>query len=417
MVAKISTGNSLYGALAYNQNKVDEDHAKVLATNLILQPEDGNFRLQDCMDGFKNWLPSHYRTEKPVIHISLNPHPDDVLTDEQLVAIGEEYMQKLGYGGQPYMIFKHEDIDRRHIHIVSLRVNSNGKKINDSNEFRRSKEITEQLEQKYGLHPAEGQTKGEDWQLTPVDISKGNLKRQLVNVIKPLLKMYRFQSVGEFRALLSLYNIALEEVKGEVNGRPYHGIVYSALDKNGEKTGIPVKSSTLGKMTGITALEKQMKQAGTLIKEKKLKERTLRNVSTAMRTTVSEAEFRKILQQEGIDVVLRRNDTGRIYGVTFIDHHSRVVLNGSRLGKDYSANVFNERFPFIEEEQPRSILDRLLHPKSSVPAFDDAPDTKEYSPESGGLLSLLTPEPEQPEREPLPPKKRKKKRHRYGRQD
>lgn len=417
MVAKISTGTSLYGALAYNQNKVDEGHAKVLAANLILQPEDGKFHLQDCMEDFKNWLPSHYRTEKPVIHISLNPHPDDVLTDEQLVAIGEEYMQKLGYGGQPYMIFKHEDIDRRHIHIVSLRVDSNGKKINDSNEFRRSKDITEQLEQKYGLHPAEGQTKGEDWQLTPVDITKGNMKRQLVNVIKPLLKMYRFQSIGEFRALLSLYNISLEEVKGEANGRPYHGIVYSALDKNGEKTGTPIKSSTLGKVTGITALEKQMKQAGTLIKEKKLKERTLRKVSTAMSTTVSEAEFRKALQQEDIDVVLRRNDTGRIYGVTFIDHHSRVVLNGSRLGKDYSANVFNERFPFIEEEQPRSILDRLLHPKPGVPAFDDDSSSKEFSPESGGLLSLFTHEPEQPEREPSLPKKRKKKRRRYGRQD
>ena len=119
--------------------------------------------------------PTSFYNPKPVIHISLNPHPDDVLTDGQLVAIGEEYMQKLGYGGQPYLIFKHEDIDRRHIHIVSLRVDSNGKKINDSNEFRRSKEITEQLEQKYGLHPAEGQTKGEDWQLAPVDITKGNL--------------------------------------------------------------------------------------------------------------------------------------------------------------------------------------------------------------------------------------------------
>lgn len=415
MVAKISTGVSLYGALAYNQNKVDEGHATVLAANLILQPEDGTFRLQECMEDFKNWMPSHYRTEKPVIHISLNPHPDDVLTDEQLVAIGEEYMQKLGYGNQPYMIFKHNDIDRRHIHIVSLRVDSNGKKINDSNEYRRSKEITEQLEQKYGLHPAEGQTKGEDWQLTPVDISKGNLKRQLANVVKPLLKMYRFQSIGEFRALLSLYNIGLEEVKGEVNGRSYHGIVYSTLDKNGEKTGTPIKASVLGKMTGSTALKKQMQQAGTLIKDKKLKGRTLRVVSAAMRTTTSEAEFRKALQKEGIDCVLRRNDTGRIYGVTFIDHRSRVVLNGSRLGKEYSANVFNERFPFNADEQPQSLPGHL--PKPIAPAFDDVSDSKEYSDASGGLLSLLTPEPEQPEREQPLPRKRKKKRRRYGRQD
>ena len=405
MVAKISTGISLYGALAYNQNKVDEGHATVLAANHIRQPEDGTFRLQDCMADFKNWMPSHYRTEKPVIHVSLNPHPDDVLTDEQLVAIGEEYMQKLGYGNQPYMIFKHQDIDRRHIHIVSLRVDSNGKKINDSNEYRRSKEITEQLEQKYGLHPAEGQTKGEDWQLTPVDISKGNIKRQLANVVKPLLKMYRFQSIGEFRALLSLYNITLEEVKGEAGGKPYHGIVYSALDKNGEKSGTPIKSSVLGKMTGNVTLEKQMQQSGKLIKDKKLKERTLQVVSAAMQTTTSEAEFRKALQKEGIDLVLRRNNTGRVYGVTFINHHSRTVLNGSRLGKEYSANVFNERFPCPCR-------------KPLASDSDNVPDTHEHSSTSDGLLSLLTPEPEPPVREERPPfKKRKKKRRRYGRQD
>lgn len=178
MVAKISTGQSLYGALAYNQDKVDEGHARVLAANLVLQPEDGQLRIGDCMDDFRRWMPSHYRTEKPVIHISLNPHPDDVLTDEQLTAIGEEYMRKLGYGDQPYLIFKHEDIERRHIHIVSLRVDSTGRKINDSNEYRRSKAITEELEQKYNLHPAEGRKQGDDWQLTLVDSSKGNLKNK-----------------------------------------------------------------------------------------------------------------------------------------------------------------------------------------------------------------------------------------------
>lgn len=59
-------------------------------------------------------------------------------------------------------------------------MDSDGKKINDSNEYRRSKAITEELEQKYGLHPAEGQKKGEDWQLTPVDSNKGNLKNKSV---------------------------------------------------------------------------------------------------------------------------------------------------------------------------------------------------------------------------------------------
>lgn len=415
MVAKISTGQSLYGALAYNQEKVDEGHAKILAANLVLQPEDGQFSIGDCMNDFQRWMPSHYRTEKPVIHISLNPHPDDVLTDEQLSAIGEEYMQKLGYGNQPYLIFKHEDIDRRHIHIVSLRVDSTGKKINDSNEYRRSKAITEELEQKYGLHPAEGQKKGEDWQLTPVDSGKGNLKKQINNVVKPLLKMYRFQSMGEFRALLSLYNIGVEEVKGEVNGCNYHGILYSALNKDGEKNGTPIKSSVLGKSTGIAAIEKQMQQSGTVIKDKKLKERTRRVVSAAMQRTRTESDFRKELSAQGIDLVLRRTEDNRIYGVTFIDHRNRVVLNGSRLGKDFSANVFNEYFRNAEESpspvQQTSTADHTERQFSS----DDKVATKDTS--SGSLLSLFSPDPVLPDREPPLPKKRRKKRRRYGRQD
>ena len=415
MVAKISTGQSLYGALAYNQEKVDEGHAKILAANLVLQPEDGQFSIGDCMKDFQRWMPSHYRTEKPDIHISLNPHPDDVLTDEQLTAIGEEYMQKLGYGNQPYLIFKHEDIDRRHIHIVSLRVDSTGKKINDSNEYRRSKAITEELEQKYGLHPAEGQKKGEDWQLTPVDNDKGNLKKQINNVVKPLLKMYRFQSMGEFRALLSLYNIGVEEVKGEVNGCNYHGILYSALNKDGKKNGTPIKSSVLGKSTGIAAIEKQMQQSGTVIKDKKLKERTRRVVSAAIQRTRTESDFRKELSAQGIDLVLRRNEDNRIYGVTFIDHRNRVVLNGSRLGKDFSANVFNEYFrnakeDFLSVQQPIS-ADHTERKSSS----DDKVATKDTS--SGSLLSLFSPDPVLLDREPPLPKKRRKKRRRYGRQD
>lgn len=415
MVAKISTGQSLHGALAYNQDKVDEGHARVLATNLVLQPEDGQFRVSSCMDDFRRWMPSHFRTEKPVIHISLNPHPDDVLTDEQLTAIGEEYMQKLGYGNQPYMIFKHEDIERKHIHIVSLRVDSNGRKINDSNEYRRSKAITEELEQKYGLHPAEGQKKGEDWQLTPVDSSKGNLKKQINNVVKPLLKMYRFQSVGEFRGLLSLYNIGLEEVKGEVNGHSYHGILYSALDKDGEKTGTPIKSSVLGKPAGMAAIEKQMRQSGTAIKDKKLKERTRRIVSAAMKSPRTESDFRRELSAQGINLVLRRNEDNRIYGVTFIDHRSRVVLNGSRLGKDFSANVFNEYFLSVAEnaqQSQKTVTAGDAEHKTPAESNATSKDTT-----SGSLLSLFSPDPVLPEREPPLPRKRRKKRRRYGRQD
>ena len=78
----------------------------------------------------------HGRTSKPTeglpIRFSMlrsNPSPEDKLTDEQLRKIACEYMERMGYGKQPYIVFKHKDISREHLHIVSLRVDEQGRKL------------------------------------------------------------------------------------------------------------------------------------------------------------------------------------------------------------------------------------------------------------------------------------------------
>jgi len=416
MIAKINTGNSLYGALAYNQEKVDEGMGKVLASNIVCEPIDGCFSVQGCAADFARWLPSpeHLPTKKPVIHISLNPHPDDKLTDNQLADIGREYMDRLGYGGQPYLIFKHEDIGRDHIHIVSLRVDCEGKLIKDSFEHKRSKEITELLEQKYGLIPAEGEKQPELWQLTQVDPAKGNLKKQISTVIKPLVNTYKFQTPGEYRALLSLYNIGLEEVKGEVMGKPYRGLVYSALDKDGNKVDTPLKSSLFGKSVGYDGLEKQMVKSGEQIKQQGLRERMRTVVIGAVNTAASESELRAKLRVVNIDLVLRRNDQRRIYGVTFIDHKDRCVFNGSRLGKEFSANAFNDQLG--GEQHEVADLQKTLIPddtyrieKTTVSDIGDV---------MSDLLAFLSPEVTgNPDDNYRQLKKKRKKKRRYGRQN
>ena len=356
MVAKISTGSSLFGALAYNQDKVDRKEAEVLFSNKMLLSEDGNFSIGECMRSFEMQMPVQLSTQKPILHISINPHPEDVLTDQQLADIAREYMQKLGYGGQPYLVYKHTDIDRRHIHIVGLRVDENGRPLNDRFEHRRSKQITRELERKYDLHPAERRERAERPELKKVDYAAGDVKHQIGNTVKAACYGYRFQSFGEYRALLAAYNVCAEEVKGEVNGILYQGIVYSATNDKGEKVGNPVKASRIGKLVGYEAVQRRMERSVEAIKNGKLKERTRKIVAAAMQTARNRQEFEQELKRQGIDVVFRRNDSGRIYGVTFIDHDSRVVLNGSRLGKEFSANVFNnlysdERKTDIRQEQ------------------------------------------------------------------
>ena len=355
MVAKISTGSSLFGALAYNQDKVDRKEAEVLFSNKMLLSEDGHFSIGGCMRSFEMQMPVQLSTQKPILHISINPHPEDVLSDQQLSDIAKEYMQKqlsdiakeymqkLGYGGQPYLVYKHTDIDRHHIHIVGLRVDENGRPLNDKFEHRRSKQITRELERKYGLHPAEKKERTERPELKMVDYAAGDVKHQIGNTVKAA-------------ALLAAYNVCAEEVKGEINGRPYQGIVYSAMNGKGEKVGNPVKASRIGKLVGYEAVQRRMERSVEAIKNGKLKERTRKIVAATMQTARNRQEFEQELKRQGIDVVFRRNDSGRIYGVTFIDHDSRVVLNGSRLGKEFSANVFNnlysdERKTDIRQEQ------------------------------------------------------------------
>ena len=155
MVAKISVGKSLYGALAYNGEKINEAKGRLLTTNRIYNDGTGTVDIRKAMEGFLACMPEHTRVEKPVLHISLNPHPDDVLTDTELQDIAREYLEKLGYGNQPYLVVKHEDIDRHHLHIVTINVDEKGRRLNQDFLFRRSDRIRRELERKYGLHPAE----------------------------------------------------------------------------------------------------------------------------------------------------------------------------------------------------------------------------------------------------------------------
>lgn len=428
MVAKISHGGNLYSALSYNQEKVDEGLGCVLATNLVIEPTDGAFNAAACMQDFERFMPSHITTRKPVIHVSLNPHPDDKLTDEQLTEIGQKYMERLGYGSQPYMIFKHEDIDRQHIHIVSTRVRPDGSLVPDSFEKDRSNKIRRELEQEYNLIPAKGQNQGEVWQLAPVDMAQGNLKKQVANVIKPLIQMYRFQTLGEYRALLSLYNIGVEEVKGENNGKPYRGLVYSGLDGEGNRIGKPLKSSLFGKGLGIEALEKQFGTSKEAIKADGVTARTRAMVANTLATTRTENEFRAALQKKGIDPVLRRNEEGRIVGATFIDHNERAVLNGSRLGKEFSANILNERFADNSHnedlQRPQTTQpiepDNRRIPPVPTPSGRGVPDAEPHTGDSddpmGSLLSILTPEAQGQDNKQPTIKRKKKRKRRYGRQ-
>ena len=384
----MSASNNLYSVLAYNQNKVNESHAKVIFSSKMIENTDGKCDMYTCLQSFEPYLLANRNTEKPVLHVSINPDPKDRLSDEQLSDLAQEWMQKMGYGDQPFIVFKHEDIERKHVHIVSLRVDENGRKIDDKFEHRRSMDACRELERNYGLVPADQKQRQEGLPLKKVNYEKGDVKHQIANVIRPIAQSWHFQSLKEYRALLALYNINVEEVRGEVRGKAYKGLVYSALNEKSEKTGNPFKSSLFGKSVGMDALEKHIEKSAEIIKNRRLKERSKNVITSALRTTNNRADFEKALEKQGISTVFRANEQGRIYGATFIDNEQKCVFNGSRLGKEFSANVFNDLFS--ETDRCSEHYDKFKSEESRT----DEPSRKagdfEENSNFGGIFDFLS---------------------------
>ena len=357
MIAKISATENLGEALGYNFKKVEKEEASILLAQDLYQNKEETYTMAEVFADMQALIPKNCRTKKMVFHCSLNPHPDEKLSDETLMQIAKEYMEALGYGNQPYIVFKHNDIAREHIHIVSLRVDSEGKKINDKFEKRRSKQITDTLERKYYLIPSSKVSNKEEVETPKVDISKENIKEQVASALRMVLKHYKFCSLGELNAILSRYHLAVEEVKTEFRGKKYDGLVYVPTDDKGSKISTPINASDIGRGVGYTAVQNRMQKTKEAIKPLIP---TIRNkVLQAMRTSPqTEKELQSRLEEQGLRVVIRRNENGRIYGITFIDDEGGIALNGSRLGKGYAANVFNAYFSNPTHNQ---FLDETLY--------------------------------------------------------
>ena len=343
MIAKIGRGSNLFGTLSYNNSKMEQDKGKILMTNKMIETADGKYSVAQLARSFEPYLLANRNTEKHTLHISLNPDPKDKVSDEQYRDIAEQYMNEMGYGDQPFIVFKHTDIDRSHIHIVSVCVDEEGKKISDQFEKIRSMKVCRELEKKFGLISAvEKQPKQNQKIFRPIDYKSGDIKSQIASVIRHIPSYYQFQSLGEYNALLSLFNITVEKVEGELQGQLKRGLLYFPLDDQVKKAGNPFKASLFGKNAGIDALEKHFTACKNKSNDQLVKQNLKRSITEAHHSSKDEQAFKNKLKKEGIDTVVRKNDNGRIYGITFIDHHSKSVWNGSRLGKEFSANTFND---------------------------------------------------------------------------
>jgi hypothetical protein len=338
MVAKIKTGRSIIGAINYNEHKVRLGKAElILAQGYLKDPVDLSFN--DKLQRLADLTKRNERTLVNTLHVSLNFAVSENLDKDVLQQIADDYMDGLGFGKQPYLVYQHYDAGHPHLHLVTTNIQPDGKRISFHLLANRASESSrKQVELTYNLVKAEDQGKQQNViakLLEQVDYGKSELKRSITNVVTEVVRAYKFTSIPELNAVLNQYNITAD--RGSKDSRMYekNGLVYWVLDGKGNKLGVPIKASSIYGKPTMKALEDRFRLNEML--RKPLKDQLKTIIDKALLKPLSQSVFQKQLKNDGIQVIFRQNDAGRLYGITFVDHISKAVFNGSDLGKTYSA--------------------------------------------------------------------------------
>ena len=343
----IKTGHSILRLLNYNENKIKEGAAVFLgAQNYPI--ESARLTFQQKLNRLKNQAALNENVTRNSMHISLNFDPSEKLSDDRLQEIADVYMDKIGLADLPYLVYRHFDAGHPHIHVVSVKVRANGRRVETQNMGKNQSEKARlEIEKIYGLVPARNDGKSKSLRLPAVNAERVQYGRSqtamaIGNVLQTVLYQYKYASLPELNAVLKQFNISADRGSEDSRIFQHRGLVYRVLDETGNKVGPPIKASYYYDKPGLSFLEKRY--AKNELARVKDKPRIKNLIDLALLN--NKLDFDKmagLLKKEGIDMVLRRNEHGVIYGITYVDHVTRAVFNGSALGKAYSANAIRER--------------------------------------------------------------------------
>lgn len=364
MVARIRTGKSIVGALNYNENKVRTGSAQCIAANMFkfgLTVADLTYEMK--VDRFRELVRSNIRSKTNVVHISLNFSGSERIAKATLEKIADSYMEKIGFGAQPYLVYQHLDAAHPHLHVLTTSIRDNGKRIPLHNLGRiQSEKARKEIEEDFNLVKAEGQQYKPDLlldlkQLHTASYGKDETRKVISQVVSNVTRLYKYTSIHELNAVLSQYNVLADRGKEGTTMFKKGGLVYSLLDERGNRIGVPIKASRIYGKPTLKNLEKLFKLNEALRGPLKKRLQDKIDYTFSLDANPKLRDFVRTLKDEDITTILRKSTDGRVYGITFIDHENRVVFNGSDLGKQYGAKALLGR---IKDGHRTSSADQLI---------------------------------------------------------
>ncbi|WP_428231838.1 relaxase/mobilization nuclease domain-containing protein [Flavobacterium sp.] len=394
MVAVINTGRSIRAIFNYNENKVSMGAAKCIGEgNYPMDAEDMSLSFK--LNLFLKQLELNENVIRNSVHISLNfDLSEKELSKEKLMEIAGTYMDKIGFGRQPYLVYQHHDAGHPHIHIVSIKVKADGSRIDMQNIGKNQSETArKEIETQFNLVRAESKKKITTIDLKPLNIHKieygvSDSKKAIAGILNAVIPHYKFTTIGELNAVLNLYNVSVLQGKEDSKMFLHKGLLYQIIDADKKPIGVPIKASSFHFKPTMKALEQKFEA------NKKSRVRDMKRVRNSIdmaflkNSNINLEELEKKLLKEGMAVIYRQNPQGQVHGITYVDHTTKCIFNGSALGVQYAAKAMLERCgnvrvkpdgnkyenkmqkeegiknpAFISEKELQKIIDSILQPK------------------------------------------------------
>lgn len=341
MVIKVyAAAPSASSAVQYNERKVAVGKASVIYSAGISD-------VNNPMKTFSVYENGSIRAQNLSFHASVNPGATEKLTDEQVAALVKAWMEKMGYGKQPFIVYKHIDTGRIHYHIVSVRVDENGRKITDSMEWRRSQAAMRELSKKYGISIGNRETfaKQQEKNTNPYqgfDPKSGNFGGQIAQIAN-LAMTYYFRWPEQF-------DLIMESLGIKVIHRENGSCAFIGLDSKTHKpVTSPIEDSGI-RYPSLDAIQRRADFCKSLIKTRE-KQRVANAAKTALspqKAIKTEAHALRYLARWGIFTKFSKTADGKIFGVSFVDHKNKCVFKASDL-PGVKASEFERVRAFIWE--------------------------------------------------------------------
>jgi hypothetical protein len=346
MFARIEVSKAVIRALGYNEQKMAEGKAeRIGAKNFLKDYPDLN--KQDIIDRFWQRSSFNERFHDQGLHISLNFGKTEQLDNEKMALLANRYMTGMGFEDQPYVSYRHHDAGHTHLHIVACNVRADGYKIRLlPQDFRASKSLCEALEREFHLERSTRATLANKQEFEVdhaqrVTYGEPGLKRSISDVLNTVFPHYKYTSLDEYNAVLRQYNV---EANPGAEGswlNKVGGLLYHALDSEGDRIGTPIKASLFLLKPTIKNLQQQFEL------NQPLHESSRQRVTMAIEWALAGrapnwSEFKEGLEKDGIAVVTAKDREGKA-DAFFVDHNEKCVFAAKNLGPGYDPETLRNR--------------------------------------------------------------------------